>query len=86
MIPHAFVLEGISTLSPYTRPMFGCLSGYVKDKIVLILRNEPTNTADNGIWLITTQEHHQSLRREFPNMRSVQVLGNGLASSTSRYA
>jgi len=66
--------------------MFGCLSGYVKDKIVLILRNEPTNTADNGIWLITTQEHHQSLRREFPNMRSVQVLGNGLASSTSRYA
>jgi len=86
VIPHAFVLEGISTLSPYTRPMFGCLSGYVKDKIVLILRNEPTNTADNGIWLITTQEHHQSLRREFPNMRSVQVLGNGLASSTSRYA
>src|ERR1700756_2344205 len=74
-IPHAFVLEAISTLSPYTRPMFGCLAIYVKDKIVSILRDKPTKTADNGVWLATTQEHHQSLRREFPNMRSIQVLG-----------
>ena len=74
-IPHAFVLDAISALSPYTRPMFGCLAIYVKDKIVLILRDKPTNTADNGIWLATTQEHHPSLRREFPNMRSIQVLG-----------
>jgi len=55
--------------------MFGCLAIYVKDKIVLILRDKPTNTADNGVWLAITQEHHQSLRREFPNMRSIQVLG-----------
>jgi len=74
-IPHAFVLDAISNLSPYIRQMFGCLAIYVKDKIVLILRDKPTNTADNGIWLATTQEHHQSLRREFPNMRSIQVLG-----------
>jgi len=74
-IPHAFVLDAISTLSPYTRPMFGCLAIYVKDKIVLILRDKPKNTADNGVWLATTQEHHQSLRREFPNMRSIQVFG-----------
>jgi len=74
-IPHAFVLDAISTLSPYTRPMFGCLAIYVKDKIVLILRDKPKSTADNGIWLATTQEHHQSLRREFPNVRSIQVLG-----------
>src|SRR5580692_9270123 len=74
-IPHAFVLDAISTLSPYTRPMFGCLAIYVKDKIVLILRDKPTNTVDNGVWLATTQEHHHSLRHEFPNMRSIQVLG-----------
>jgi hypothetical protein len=77
-IPHAFVLDTISTLSPYTRPMFGCLAIYVKDKIVLILRDKLTNTADNGVWLATTQEHHQSLRREFPNMRSIQVLGKAV--------
>jgi hypothetical protein len=74
-IPHAFVLDAISILSPHTRPMFGCLAIYVKEKIVLILRDKPTNIADNGVWLATTQEHHQSLRREFPNMRSIQVLG-----------
>jgi hypothetical protein len=74
-IPHAFVLEAISTLSPYTRPMFGCLAIYVKEKIALILRDKPTSTADNGVWLATTEEHHQSLRREFPNMRSIEVLG-----------
>src|ERR1700674_1144891 len=77
-IPHTFVLDAIATLSPYTRPMFGCLAIYVKDKIVLILRDKPTNTADNGVWLATTQEHHQSLRREFPNMRSIQVLGKAV--------
>jgi hypothetical protein len=74
-IPHAFVLDAISPLSPYTRLMFGCLAIYVKDKIVLILRDKPKNTADNGVWIATTQEHHQSLRREFPNMRSIQVFG-----------
>jgi hypothetical protein len=74
-IPHAFVLDAISSLSPYTRPMFGCLAIYVKDKIVLILRDKPTSTNDNGVWLATTEEHHKSLGREFPNMRSIQVLG-----------
>ena len=28
-----------------------------------------------GMWLATTVEHHESLRREFPNMRSIGVLG-----------
>jgi hypothetical protein len=86
LIPHAFVLDALSTLSPYTRPMFGCLAIYVKDKIVLILRDKSTNTADNGVWLATTEEHHQSLRPEFPNMRSIQLLGKpitGLASVAS---
>jgi hypothetical protein len=77
-IPYAFVLDALSALSPYTRPMFGCLAIYLKDKIVLILRDKPTNAADNGVWLATTEEHHRSLRREFPNMRSIQLLGKPL--------
>src|ERR1700758_2387814 len=74
-VPHEFVLDAIASLSPFTRPMFGCLAVYVKDKIVLILRDKPKNAADNGVWLATTKEHHDSLRCEFPNMRSIQVLG-----------
>jgi hypothetical protein len=42
---------------------------------MLILRDKPTKTSDNGLWLATTREHHDSLRRAFPNMRSIQVLG-----------
>jgi hypothetical protein len=55
--------------------MFGCLAVYVQDKIVLILRDKREETADNGVWLATTEEYHESLRREFPNMRSIQAFG-----------
>jgi hypothetical protein len=55
--------------------MFGCLAVYVGEKIVLILRDKREGTADNGVWLATTAEHHESLRREFPNMRSIQIFG-----------
>jgi hypothetical protein len=55
--------------------MFGCLAVYVEDKIVLILRCKPEQPADNGVWLATTKEHHESLRHEFPSMRSIRALG-----------
>jgi hypothetical protein len=44
--------------------MFGCLAVYVEDKIVLVLRGRRDNTADNGVWLATTAEPHESLHRE----------------------
>src|SRR6266536_2564592 len=73
-VPHAFVLDALAPLWPRTRPMFACLAIYVQDKIVLILRDkrDRSQAADNGVWLATTEEHHQNLRREFPNMRSIQ--------------
>ena len=74
-VPHEFVLDELASLAPRTNPMFGCLAIYVQDKIVLILRDKPKNPDDNGVWLATTEEHHQSLRGEFPNMRSVGVFG-----------
>jgi hypothetical protein len=74
-VPHEFVLEALTELSPATRPMFGCLAVYVGKKIVLILRDKADETADNGVWLATTEQHHESLRSEFPNMRSIQVFG-----------
>jgi hypothetical protein len=75
VIPHEFVLEALDSLSPRTNPMFGCVAVYVGEKIVLILRDKPERTADNGVWLATTHEHHESLKREFPNMRSIRMLG-----------
>ena len=77
-VPHQFALDAIAALSPTTRPMFGCLAVYVENKIVLILRDRRDETADNGVWLATTEDHHDSLRRQFPNMRSIRVLGKGV--------
>ncbi|MGD0124434.1 MAG: hypothetical protein ABSF46_03670 [Terriglobia bacterium] len=74
-VPFEFVLDALSALSPYTRPLFSCLAVYVQDKIMLVLRDKRTSTVDNGVWLATTREHHESLRRDFPGMRSIKVLG-----------
>src|SRR5690242_7657945 len=75
-VPHEFVLEALASISPETRPMFGCLAIYVGDKIVGVLRDKRDATAeDDGMWLATTFEHHKSLKQDFPNMRSIGVLG-----------
>jgi hypothetical protein len=74
--PHEFVLEALAEIEPRTNPMFGCLAVYIGGKIVLILRDKRDETAaDDGVWLATTPEHHESLRRDFPNMRSIAVFG-----------
>ena len=72
-IPHEFVLEALAPLSPRTRPLFSCLAVYIGEKIVLALRDRPAYPADNGVWIATTEPHHESLRGEFPNMRSIQI-------------
>ncbi len=77
-IPFEFVLEAIAGRSPHTRLMFGCLAVYVGEKIVLALRDKADAARDNGVWLATTREHHESLQRDFPNMRSIRVLGAGV--------
>jgi hypothetical protein len=74
-LPHEFVLDALAPLSPVIRPMFGCLAVYVEEKIVLILRDRPSAPADNGVWIATTVQHHETLRLEFPLMRSIRVLG-----------
>ncbi len=76
--PFEFVLEALTSARYWTRPMFGCLGVYVGEKIVLVLRDKPESADSNGVWLATTAEHHDSLRREFPSMRSIPVLGEGV--------
>jgi hypothetical protein len=76
-VPHEFVLDALCSLEPRTNPMFGCLAVYVGPKIMLVLRDKPGGR-DNGVWLATTREHHESLRRDFPHMRSIGVLGKDI--------
>jgi hypothetical protein len=74
-IPFEFVLEELDRVHPRVRPMFGCYAIYVGEKLVMILRQRKDHTDDNGVWLAALREHHESLKKEFPCMRSVRLLG-----------
>jgi hypothetical protein len=76
-IPYEFVLDELDSLDPVTRPMFGCRAVYVDAKIVLILRARESPREDDGIWVATETAHHESLRREFPSLRSISIFGPG---------
>jgi hypothetical protein len=79
-IPFEFVLEQLYSANPEIRPMFGCHAVYVRNKIVLILRNKENSTHDNGVWIATSKEHHLSLRKELPSMRAIRVFGGDSSS------
>ncbi len=76
-LPFDFVLAELAELAPFTRPMFGCHAVYVGERIVFVLRERRSPPDDDGVWLATTAEHHASLRREMPSLRSIQVLAGG---------
>lgn len=77
-IPFPFILDRLFSLEPATRPMFGCHAVYVREKIVLVLRDKEDDHQDaNGIWLATSKEHHASLKKELPSMKSIYILSGG---------
>jgi hypothetical protein len=76
-IPFDFVLEELADLGPWTRAMFGCHAVYIEERIVFVLRDKGDPCRDDGVWIATTAQHHEALRREFPGMRSISVLAGG---------
>jgi hypothetical protein len=77
-IPFAFVIERLASRNPVTRPMFGAHGVYIDDgKMVFILRERESYPDDNGVWIATKAEHHESLLRELPCMRGIGIFGPG---------
>lgn len=74
-IPFEFVLEALDRIQPRVKPMFGCYAIYAGEKLVLILRQRTDHRDDNGVWVAALHEHHESLKKDFPCMRSVRLLG-----------
>jgi hypothetical protein len=79
-VPYEFVVEALTPLAPRVRRFFSGFAVYIGPKFVLILHDRPDHAADNGVWLATAAEHHESLRGEFPNMRSIQLFGTPATS------
>ena len=76
-IPFNFAIENLFSREPIIRQMFGCHAVYIDEKIVLALRDK--NDDDSGVWICKTTEHHQSLKKDFPSMRSIGLFGPGIS-------
>ena len=83
-VPFPFVIDLLLPLQPLTRPMFGCHAVYVREKIVLILRNRNDHRDANGVWIATSKEHHGSLKKEMPSLQPVYILSEGKGESSWR--
>jgi hypothetical protein len=59
--------------------MFSGFAVYVGDRIVCMLRDHAKSARDNGVWLVLSEGVNPAspdLRREFPSLRSIELLGN----------
>jgi len=59
--------------------MFSGFAVYLRDRIVCMLRDHPKSPQDNGVWLVLsdgTNPGDEKLRREFPSIRRIELLGN----------
>src|SRR5271167_4205401 len=77
--PHAFVLEALAPLDPEVRRMFSGFAVYLGDRIVCMLRDHKKSPRDNGVWVVLSESADPldpDLRREFPSIRSIGILGN----------
>ena len=77
--PYPFVLEALAPLNPEVRRMFSGFAVYLGDRIVCMLRDHPKSPRDNGLWLVlspTVNPADPELRREFPSLRSIALLGD----------
>src|ERR1700679_4067509 len=77
--PYAFVVEALMPLNPEVRRMFSGFAVYLGDRIVCMLRDHPKSPRDNGVWLVLSESTNPAdpeLRREFPSIRSIELLGN----------
>ena len=76
-IPFSFVLDILHSREPVVKPMFGCYAVYLGPRIVFILRHKADHTEANGVWFATSREHHPALKKEFPSLGPVTILGSG---------
>jgi hypothetical protein len=62
--------------------MFSGFAVYVGDKIVLMLRDSPKHPEDNGVWLVFSETANLAdagIRRDFPSIRLIGLLGGKIA-------
>lgn len=74
-IPFEFIIEELYSIEPKVKPFFGAYGIYKNETILFILRKKEEHADDNGIWVATFKEHHESLKKEFPFLQNIGLLG-----------
>ena len=74
-LPFSFVFDYLYPKGYTVKPMFGCQAIYIDNKIVMFLRQRASHPEINGVWIATERQHHESLKKLFPSMCSITVLG-----------
>jgi len=69
-IPFDFVLNELFELEPRVQRMFGAYGIYIGEKMYFVLRESEKKTEDNGIWVATQLEFHDSLKEMIPDLRN----------------
>lgn len=73
-MPFEFILDHLYPLEPFIRKMFGTHSLYIEEKIYLAARQRDKNPEDNGLWIGTEFQHHESLKSQFPSITYLQTI------------
>lgn len=63
-----FVLDELWPLRPSIKNAFGFTFVYIGEQLVLGLRDSAKLPSTNGVWLFTSVEFLDSLKREFPSL------------------
>jgi hypothetical protein len=69
-VPYEFVFDYLP-VNVVVKPMFGMYAVYHANKIVLILCKREKRAELNGIWIATSKEYHESLRKDIPSLTSI---------------
>jgi hypothetical protein len=76
------VIDALMPLSPEVRRMFSGFAVYSGDLLICMLLDSPKYPRDNGVWLVlseTANPEDKQLRREFPSLRSIELLGGAIS-------
>ncbi|TPN89074.1 hypothetical protein [Aquimarina algicola] len=73
MIPYDFILERLYPLELRHKKMFGIDAFYYKEKIVFCLREKESNNDDNGVWIATKIDFHESLKEQIKDLRMIKM-------------
>jgi hypothetical protein len=65
MMPFDFLLDYLPP-TVVIKQNFGMYYIYWEGKIVSILRNQPKDSHQNGVWISTKREDHASLKQDIP--------------------